>query len=274
MMRALDGPTKGVAKRARLHEIGHRHGQPDHRFRGTLVSELRSLIALQSAAMSCSRPAAIMLESGPGQFSTTLFRRPVPVLECVANVTLRSDSRQSAVNNGNKRVCTFDPNGISLAHEKGHTTLRDGGAGEPNGGEVGALRDRFDARRRHCRRRLRPGRQHGSPEVKTSLQQRTLTQPRPRCVTADAEGKKLWKLTQQFYERRQHAPAWINGLCAASVAELIAALNAASDEGLDPQRTTSRCSSRSARPLELPVEEGIRAGRSRRARRLADLPFT
>jgi hypothetical protein len=45
-------------------------------------------------------------------------------------------------------------------------------------------------------------------EVKTSLQ-RALTQPRPRYVTADAEGKKLWKLTQQFYERRQHAPAWI-----------------------------------------------------------------
>ena len=72
-------------------------------------------------------------------------------------------------------------------------------------------------------------------EVKTSLQ-RTLTQPRPKYVTADAEGKKLWKLTQQFYERRQHAPAWINGTAPrANVAELIAALNAASEEGLDPQ---------------------------------------
>jgi murein L,D-transpeptidase YcbB/YkuD len=72
-------------------------------------------------------------------------------------------------------------------------------------------------------------------EVKTSLQ-RTLTQPRPKYVTADAEGKKLWKLTQQFYERRQHAPAWINGTAPRpNVAELIAALNAASDEGLDPQ---------------------------------------
>jgi hypothetical protein len=40
--------------------------------------------------MSCSKPAAIMLESGPGPLSgTTFFRRPVPVLECVANVTLR-----------------------------------------------------------------------------------------------------------------------------------------------------------------------------------------
>jgi murein L,D-transpeptidase YcbB/YkuD len=72
-------------------------------------------------------------------------------------------------------------------------------------------------------------------EVKTSLQ-RALTQPRPRYVTADAEGKKLWKLTQQFYERRQHAPAWIKGTAPRpNVAELIAALSAASEEGLDPQ---------------------------------------
>jgi murein L,D-transpeptidase YcbB/YkuD len=72
-------------------------------------------------------------------------------------------------------------------------------------------------------------------EVKTSLQ-RALTQPRPRYVTADAEGKKLRKLTQQFYERRQHAPAWIKGTAPRpNVAELIAALSAASEEGLDPQ---------------------------------------
>jgi murein L,D-transpeptidase YcbB/YkuD len=72
-------------------------------------------------------------------------------------------------------------------------------------------------------------------EVMTSLQ-RALTQPRPRYVTADAEGKKLWKLTQQFYERRQHAPAWLKGTAPRpTVAELIAALSAASEEGLDPQ---------------------------------------
>ena len=72
-------------------------------------------------------------------------------------------------------------------------------------------------------------------EVQTSLQ-RALTQPRPKYVTADAEGKKLWQLTRQFYERRQHAPAWIKGTAPRPiVAELIAALNAASDEGLDPQ---------------------------------------
>jgi L,D-transpeptidase YcbB len=72
-------------------------------------------------------------------------------------------------------------------------------------------------------------------EVRTSLQ-RTLAQPRPPYVTADAEGRNLWKLTRQFYERRQHAPAWIKGTAPLpQVAELIAALNAASEEGLDPQ---------------------------------------
>jgi len=70
--------------------------------------------------------------------------------------------------------------------------------------------------------------------VKASLE-RTLAQPRPPYVTADAEGRKLWKLTQQFYERRQREPAWIDGTAPAPhVAELITALNAAIDEGLDP----------------------------------------
>ena len=46
-------------------------------------------------------------------------------------------------------------------------------------------------------------------EVK-DLAQRPARSRGLRRRTADAEGKKLWKLTQQFYER-QHAPAWING---------------------------------------------------------------
>ena len=72
-------------------------------------------------------------------------------------------------------------------------------------------------------------------EVRTSLE-RTLGQPRPPYVTGDAEGRKLWKLTQQFYERRHREPAWIKGTAPRSrVAELIAALNSASAEGLDPQ---------------------------------------
>jgi murein L,D-transpeptidase YcbB/YkuD len=66
---------------------------------------------------------------------------------------------------------------------------------------------------------------------------RTLAAPaRPAYVTADGEGKKLWKLTQQFYERRGDEPAWIKGTAPLpQISELIAALHTASDEGLDPQ---------------------------------------
>jgi murein L,D-transpeptidase YcbB/YkuD len=59
---------------------------------------------------------------------------------------------------------------------------------------------------------------------------------RPAFVTADAEGKKLWKLTRQFYERREFAPAWINGTKPrAQLDQLVNALKSASHEGLDPE---------------------------------------
>jgi murein L,D-transpeptidase YcbB/YkuD len=54
-------------------------------------------------------------------------------------------------------------------------------------------------------------------------------------VTPDAEGRKLWRLTQQFYERRQHAPAWIVGTDPLpQIGQLVAALKSAANEGLDP----------------------------------------
>ena len=59
---------------------------------------------------------------------------------------------------------------------------------------------------------------------------------RPVFATADAEGKKLWMLTRQFYERRQYALAWIDGTKPTrQMTELISALQAANHEGLDPQ---------------------------------------
>src|SRR5215213_8185808 len=73
-------------------------------------------------------------------------------------------------------------------------------------------------------------------QVQSTLHRTLAAQARPPYVTPDAEGKKLWKLTQQFYERRQYVPAWIKGTAPLPhVAELIAALNTASQEGLDPQ---------------------------------------
>ena len=82
----------------------------------------------------------------------------------------------------------------------------------------------------------------GQPEVQASLQ-RTLAQARPPYVTADAEGRKLWQLTKQFYERRQHQPAWIDGTKPhRHVAELFAALNSAALEGSIRSSTTSHSS--------------------------------
>src|SRR5688500_16172324 len=73
-------------------------------------------------------------------------------------------------------------------------------------------------------------------QVQSTLRQALAAQKRPAYVTSDAEGRKLWKLTRQFYERRQYVPAWIDGTSPRpQMQELIRALNAAHSEGLDPQ---------------------------------------
>ena len=59
---------------------------------------------------------------------------------------------------------------------------------------------------------------------------------RPPYVTADAEGRRLWKLTNEFYAAREFKPAWIEGAAPrAQMADLIKALWSADHEGLDPQ---------------------------------------
>lgn len=58
----------------------------------------------------------------------------------------------------------------------------------------------------------------------------------PAFVTADSEGKRLWKQTQQFYIHREFRPAWIeNASPKPQMDDLIGALSAASQEGLDPE---------------------------------------
>jgi murein L,D-transpeptidase YcbB/YkuD len=65
----------------------------------------------------------------------------------------------------------------------------------------------------------------------------TLRQPRPPAfVTADAEGKRLWKQAQQFYTHREFKPAWIEDASPRpQMDDLIAAIGSARDEGLDPE---------------------------------------
>jgi murein L,D-transpeptidase YcbB/YkuD len=59
---------------------------------------------------------------------------------------------------------------------------------------------------------------------------------RPAFVTADAEGTRLWKLTRQFYEKREFAPAWIeDAKPRPQITALTQALHGVSHEGLDPQ---------------------------------------
>ena len=66
---------------------------------------------------------------------------------------------------------------------------------------------------------------------------RTVSAPtRPAYVSADAEGRKLWTLTRQFYRTREYKAAWVRGTAPApQLSELITALRAAHEDGLDPQ---------------------------------------
>jgi murein L,D-transpeptidase YcbB/YkuD len=80
------------------------------------------------------------------------------------------------------------------------------------------------------------GRAERQQQVEATLHRTLAAQARPPYVTSDAEGRRLWKLTQQFYERREHSPAWIKGTAPLpQISELIDALHTAADEGLDPQ---------------------------------------
>ena len=63
-----------------------------------------------------------------------------------------------------------------------------------------------------------------------------LTGRMPDYATKDPEGAKLWKQTRSFYERREHAPAWVEkAKPRPQVDALVTALKEAEREGLDPQ---------------------------------------
>jgi murein L,D-transpeptidase YcbB/YkuD len=83
---------------------------------------------------------------------------------------------------------------------------------------------------------LQPGRREKSQQMDAALRQTLQSSARPTFVTADDEGRRLWKLTRQFYERRQFAPAWIEGAKPRPQMDaLIDAIKAAHQEGLDPE---------------------------------------
>ena len=85
---------------------------------------------------------------------------------------------------------------------------------------------------------LQPGRpaDKKTQQMDAALRQTLQSSARPTFVTADDEGARLWKLTRQFYERRQFAPAWIeNAKPRPQMDALIDAIKAAHQEGLDPE---------------------------------------
>lgn len=78
-------------------------------------------------------------------------------------------------------------------------------------------------------------------EVVSALRDTLAAKERPAYVTRDAEGRRLWKLTRAFYERRDFEPAWIDGNDPRrDVGELIAAIQASAEEGLDPDLYNAR----------------------------------
>jgi murein L,D-transpeptidase YcbB/YkuD len=83
-----------------------------------------------------------------------------------------------------------------------------------------------------CARRQARELEQTSGLIRSTLQ----ASRRPVYVTADAEGAKLWKLTHGFYESRAFAPAWSEKLKPTPrMADLIAALRSADQDGLDSQ---------------------------------------
>jgi L,D-transpeptidase YcbB len=73
-------------------------------------------------------------------------------------------------------------------------------------------------------------------EVQAALESALAKTAPPPYVAGDAEGKRLWAQTREFYERRAHEPAWFRGTVPRSeMSDLIKALQSAEEEGLDPE---------------------------------------
>lgn len=80
------------------------------------------------------------------------------------------------------------------------------------------------------------GDQDKQRQLDAALRQTLESAPRPAFVTRDQEGARLWKQTQQFYQRRTFEPAWTRDAAPRTKMEdFIDAIRAAGDEGLDPE---------------------------------------
>jgi murein L,D-transpeptidase YcbB/YkuD len=85
--------------------------------------------------------------------------------------------------------------------------------------------------------RLQLGDKNKGKDMDLALRRMVQSSARPSFVTKDQEGAELWRLTRQFYEKREFAPAWIrnNAGPRSKMEALTKALHEADKEGLDPE---------------------------------------
>ena len=83
--------------------------------------------------------------------------------------------------------------------------------------------------------RLQLGDKDKRQQMDTVLRQ-TLQSSTPAFVTRDTEGARLWKQTQQFYQRNNYEPAWMRDAAPrARITAFTKALRESANEGLDPE---------------------------------------
>ena len=81
-----------------------------------------------------------------------------------------------------------------------------------------------------------PGRQARREAARQTLEGMIDARQPPVFVNHDREGARLWKLTTQFYQKRDYELAWIDGKTPRpAMDELIGALKSADQDGLDPE---------------------------------------
>ncbi len=87
-----------------------------------------------------------------------------------------------------------------------------------------------------CGRLQLGGKAEKARQMDAALRDVVASSKRPPFATADNEGTRLWKLTRQFYERRNLEPAWIaNAAPGPQLDALISVLRDAGVDGMDPQ---------------------------------------
>ena len=207
-MRALEGPMNGTSRSVPAStSCVTGSGKRDDRFRGALVAELRALVGLQRSHV-VQQPRCLHVE-----IVVEALRLDVPISSLLAAsgmwtspTHLRLCARRFVGKSSKDLACQArSDRALPLLLVK------------PWGGPADAAAVGVE----WCRRTVLvamaaavASRDAAEPNSRARpstrrCARRSLPRRVRRTSRADAEGTKLWKLTRQFYERRKHAPAWI-----------------------------------------------------------------